>query len=271
MDSDPVAAFVARRQSSGRGRRGRGWVSEPGNLYASLLLIDPAPPPRAAELSLVAALAVHDSVAEVASGLGPRLKLKWPNDVVCDGAKLAGILVEGESAPDRALAVVIGIGVNCARHPTGTPYPTTDLAEAGALVTADALLQSLMPAMARRLAEWNRGVGFAAVRAAWLKRAAGLGEPARIRLPEREIEGRIETLDEAGRLMVRLADGRIEHVTKTQSAAKPNIVLASQRPFAALKLAMRLGVEVRIEGPAANALERHLCLDLAIWRLPGAE
>jgi len=244
MDSDPVAALgarltrldtvgstnaealerarageggplwiVARRQSSGRGRRGRGWVSEPGNLYASLLLIDPAPPPRAAELSLVAALAVHDSVAEVASGLGPRLKLKWPNDVVCDGAKLAGILVEGESAPDRALAVVIGIGVNCARHPTGTPYPTTDLAEAGALVTADALLQSLMPAMARRLAEWKRGLGFAAVRAAWLKRAAGLGEPARIRLPEREIEGRIETLDEAGRLMVRLADGRIEHVT----------------------------------------------------------
>src|SRR2546421_51905 len=81
--------IAARRQTAGRGRRGRGWVSEPGNLYASLLLTDPAPAPRAAELSLVAALAVHDAVAEIASGLGPRLKLKWPNDVVCRRARRA--------------------------------------------------------------------------------------------------------------------------------------------------------------------------------------
>src|SRR5262249_32383687 len=85
--------ITARRQTAGRGRRGRGWVSERGNLYASLLLTDPAPPQRAAELSLVAALALHDALAERANVLGPRLKLKWPNDLLCDGAKLAGILV----------------------------------------------------------------------------------------------------------------------------------------------------------------------------------
>src|SRR5262249_47085632 len=156
--------ITARRQTAGRGRRGRVWVSEPGNLYASLLLSDPAPPQRAAELSLVAALALHDALAERAAILGPRLKLKWPNDVLCDGAKLAGILVEGESVPGRALVAVIGIGVNCAHHPADAAYPATSLAVAGALVTPESLVQALMPAMTARLAEWNRGEDFAAIR-----------------------------------------------------------------------------------------------------------
>jgi BirA family transcriptional regulator, biotin operon repressor / biotin---[acetyl-CoA-carboxylase] ligase len=204
--------ITARRQTAGRGRRGRGWVSEPGNLYASLLVTDPAPPQRAAELSLVAALAVHDALAECASILGPRLKLKWPNDLLCDGAKLAGILVEGEGLPGRPLTVVIGIGVNCAHHPADTGYPATNLAAAGALVSPEALAQALIATMARRLAEWNRGDNFAAIRAAWLERAAGLGAPARVRLPEREVEGIAETLDEVGRLVVRLADGSRERI-----------------------------------------------------------
>lgn len=204
--------ITARRQTAGRGRRGRAWVSEPGNLYASLLLTDPAPPQRAAELSLVAALALHDALAERASVLGPRLTLKWPNDVLCDGAKLAGILVEGEALPGGPLAVVIGIGVNCAHHPADTAYPATNLAAAGALVAPESLAPALITAMARRLAEWSRGENFAAIRAAWLKRAAGLGAPARVRLPEREIEGIAETLDEAGRLVLRRADGSHERI-----------------------------------------------------------
>ena len=204
--------ITARRQTAGRGRRGRAWVSEPGNLYVSLLLTDPAPPQRAAELSLVAALAVHDAITERAGVLGPRLALKWPNDVLCDGAKLAGILVEGEALPAGPLAVVIGIGVNCAHHPADTAYPATNLAEAGAVVAPESLLQALINTMARRLAEWDRGENFAAVRAAWLKRTAGLGAPARMRLPEREIDGIAETLDETGRLVLRLADGSRERI-----------------------------------------------------------
>ena len=204
--------IAARRQTAGRGRRGRAWVSEPGNLYASLLLTDPAPSARAAELSLVAALAVHDALVERAAVLGPRLKLKWPNDVLCDGAKLAGILVEGEGLPGRPLAVVIGIGVNCAHHPADTGYPATDLAAAGALVAPDSLAQALIGTMARRLAEWDAAKNFAAIRAAWLKRAAGLGAPVRVRLPERDVDGVAETLDEAGRLVLRLADGSRERI-----------------------------------------------------------
>jgi len=203
--------IVARRQTAGRGRRGRRWISEPGNLYASLLLVDPAQPSRAAELSLVAALALHDALAERAPALAPRLTLKWPNDVLCAGAKLAGILVEGEGGTSL-LTVVIGIGVNCAHHPDGMRYPATDLAEAGVPVRPDELAGILAAAMAQRLAQWERGAGFAHIRAAWLDRAAGLGEAARVHLPEREVEGVVETLDEHGSLVLRLADGRLERI-----------------------------------------------------------
>ncbi|MBI1203131.1 MAG: biotin--[acetyl-CoA-carboxylase] ligase [Rhodopseudomonas sp.] len=192
-------------QSGGRGRRGSAWTSVPGNLYASLLLTDPAPPAQAPQLSFVAALAVHDAVAETAPHLGPQLALKWPNDLLLGGAKLAGILIEGDSTPGQlsGATVVVGIGINCASHPDGTPYPATDLATAGAIVTPPALLQALAAAMQTRLAQWDRGRGFATIRADWLKRAAGLGNTIKVRLPEREFAGLFEGLDDAGRLLVR--------------------------------------------------------------------
>src|SRR5579885_1856171 len=192
--------IAARSQTAGRGRRGAAWVSAPGNLYATLLLTEPSPQAAAPQLSFVAALALHDAVAGVAPHLGPSLTLKWPNDLLLGGAKLAGILIEGESDP--AFAVAIGIGVNCAHHPEGTAYPATDLAAAGAVITPEALLAALAAAMAQRLAQWDRGDGFARIRAGWLKRAAGLGGDIRVRLPEREFSGRFEGLDEAGRLLV---------------------------------------------------------------------
>src|SRR5262245_9745242 len=89
---------TAERQSAGRGRRGRSWTSERGNLFASLLLTDPAPAEHWPELSFVAALALHDAVAELAPPLKPQLAIKWPNDLLLTRAKFAGILVEGESA-----------------------------------------------------------------------------------------------------------------------------------------------------------------------------
>ncbi len=190
----------AQSQSAGRGRRGSTWVSSPGNLYATLLLSDPSPADAAPQLSFVAALALHDAVAECAGALGPLLKVKWPNDLLLGAKKLAGILIEGESEP--ALSVAIGIGINCASHPDDTAYPATDLAAAGALVTPAQLLAVLSAAMMRRIEQWQRGQGFAGVRADWLKRAAGLGQEIRVRLPERELSGRFQGLDEAGRLLV---------------------------------------------------------------------
>ena len=187
-------------QSAGRGRRGSTWVSAPGNLFATLLLSEPSAPKFTPQLSFVAALALHDAIGECAPQTGPLLKVKWPNDLLLNGAKLAGILIEGESDP--TFSVAIGIGVNCAAHPSDTAFPATDLAAAGALVTPTQVLAVLSAAMMKRIDQWQRGQGFAAIRADWLKRAAGLGQDIRVRLPERELSGRFEGLDEAGRLLL---------------------------------------------------------------------
>jgi BirA family transcriptional regulator, biotin operon repressor / biotin---[acetyl-CoA-carboxylase] ligase len=199
--------ITAQRQEAGRGRRGNSWASPLGNLYATLLLSEPSPPAVAPQLSFVAALALRDAVAECAPQLGPALKVKWPNDLLSGPAKLAGILIEGESEP--AFAVAVGIGVNCASHPADTAFPAADLAAAGAIVTPGALFSALGRAMARRLEQWQRGEGFAGIRADWLKRAAGLGQPIRVRLPERELAGRFHGLDEVGRLQLEQPDGMI--------------------------------------------------------------
>ena len=199
---------TAKSQTAGRGRRGRTWVSEPGNLYASLLLTDPAPPERCPELSFVAALALHDAIGGRIPGLSTRVALKWPNDLLIDRNKFAGILIEGEGA-----SVAIGIGVNCAHHPGGTDFPATDLATAGVRITPESLFAPLTAAMTARLAEWNRGEGFAAIRAGWLARAAGLGKPIRVKSGDDELNGQFDTIDDNGRLVLRLADGTMRTVT----------------------------------------------------------
>jgi BirA family biotin operon repressor/biotin-[acetyl-CoA-carboxylase] ligase len=202
--------ITALSQSAGRGRRGSTWVSAPGNLYATLLLSEPSAPEYAPQLSFVAALALHDAVSHCANALGPLLKVKWPNDLLLGGAKLAGILIEGENEP--VFIVAIGFGVNCAAHPGDTPFPATDLAAAGALVTPAQVLEALSAAMMHRLDQWQCGQGFAATRADWLKRAAGLGLAIRVRLPEREVTGLFQGVDGAGRLLV-LAPGGVTTVT----------------------------------------------------------
>jgi BirA family biotin operon repressor/biotin-[acetyl-CoA-carboxylase] ligase len=207
-DSGPLW-ITARAQSAGRGRRGRAWTSPPGNLYATLLLADPGPAAVVPQLSFVAALAVHDAVLEVAGQHALSLLLKWPNDVLCSAAKLAGILIEGEGRP---LAVAIGIGINCRQHPAETAYPATDLREAGVEVSPEQLFDLLAPAMQRRLGQWDRGRGFASVRADWLARAHAPGTELSLRVGEDVSIGSFETLDEAGRLIVRRSDGNTEAI-----------------------------------------------------------
>ena len=196
--------ITADRQTAGRGRRGRAWISLPSNLHASFLLTQPAAAEHWPQLSFVAALAIHDAVVAVADHLKPLLAIKWPNDVLLAGAKLAGILIEAESGTS---AVAVGIGVNCAFHPADTDFPTTDLAAAGAAVAPAVLFGALSVKMLGRLAQWNAGQGFSTIRADWLARAAGVGENVRVRLAEHELAGRFEALDEAGGLVLGLPDG----------------------------------------------------------------
>jgi BirA family transcriptional regulator, biotin operon repressor / biotin---[acetyl-CoA-carboxylase] ligase len=219
---------TAGRQSAGRGRRGRTWVSEPGNLFASLLLSDPAPAEHWPELSFVGALAVHDAVAELATGLRPQLAIKWPNDLLLAGKKCAGILVEGEGG--EPAVVVIGIGVNCTSHPDATDFPATDLAAAGASMSPASLFSALSIKVLGRLAQWNRGEHFSTIRADWLARAAGLGEVMRVRLADREVIGRFETLDDAGRLLLSLPDGGRQAIAAGDIVALDGLGGAPVRP-----------------------------------------
>ena len=190
---------TAREQSAGRGRRGNRWESPPGNLHCSLLLRPACSAADAAQLGFAASLAVAETVERLLPD-GADIAVKWPNDVLLGGAKLAGILLESRSAGDALEFLVIGIGMNLAAHPPDTPYPATSLAAWGAQVTPDMVL----PILGARLLAWYetwRG-GFAPLRAAWLARARGLGQAIRVRLPDGEIEGRFDGLDEAGRLLL---------------------------------------------------------------------
>jgi len=204
--------LAAREQTKARGRGGRQWASPPGNLYATLLLKDPAAPRYAPELSFVAALAVHDAIVDCAPGLRPRLALKWPNDVLCGGDKVAGILIEGTQL-SVILSVAVGIGINCVSHPEQTTYPATDLKSAGVEVSAEQLFLPLSAAMLRRLGQWARGEGFAAIRTDWRERAVGIGGEIRVRLPDRELAGRFEELDDVGHLLLRLPNGKLKTIT----------------------------------------------------------
>ncbi|WP_439575491.1 biotin--[acetyl-CoA-carboxylase] ligase [Phreatobacter sp.] len=199
--------FVADRQTAGRGRRGRAWVGLDGNLFATLLLTDPAPAPRIPELCFVAALALDDALLKLAPDLEIRFKVKWPNDALLDGAKVSGTLIEATTR-GAVTQAAIGIGVNIAGHPDGMPYPTTSLQAAGFAVTRDQVFEALSKSMVTALAIWNRGQGFDAIRAGWLARAHNLGRPVAVRIDGRHVEGIFVGLDGQGRLLLDTPDGR---------------------------------------------------------------
>ena len=190
----------AERQTAGRGRQGRGWASPAGNLYASTLVrlrpTDPAP----ATLGMVAAVALDEAVRVYLRDAA--LVLKWPNDLLLDGAKLSGILLERVDD-----AVVVGIGVNLAHHPDLPERPTTSLAKHGAVVEPADFADTLAEAYARWLATWRSG-GVAPVRARWLDRAHPAGTVLTARLPDGDVlEGLFAGLDGDGALTLRLAGG----------------------------------------------------------------
>jgi BirA family biotin operon repressor/biotin-[acetyl-CoA-carboxylase] ligase len=203
----------ALEQTAGRGRRGRGWHSPPGNLYVSAVLRPGKPAAQSALIGFVAAVALADALQDLGLS-GERLRLKWPNDVLVDKAKVAGILIETSATAGGPPAwLVLGMGVNLAHAPENTPYPATTLRAAG---LASVTVEGLLEALAGRLAEWYgrwQAEGFAPVRAAWLKRATGLGEPIEVRLDQESLQGRFVALEEDGALSLELPQGERRRVT----------------------------------------------------------
>jgi BirA family transcriptional regulator, biotin operon repressor / biotin---[acetyl-CoA-carboxylase] ligase len=200
---DPGNLWVtASRQTAGRGRRGRAWTSETGNLYASLLLIDPAPPEQLASLPLAVALAVHGALRSVLPEAAETLEIKWPNDVLIGRKKTCGILLEGEGLADGRRALVAGIGINMRHRPADAPYGVTSLEEQGAHIVPEELFSHLYREMTEVLNLWDEGRAVDEITARWRRVACGIGEPIRVNLPDRSIEGRFAGIDDRGLLLL---------------------------------------------------------------------
>ncbi len=204
---------VARSQTAGRGRRGRSWVSGPGNLATSIMLRPAVTPARAAELSFVAALALHEALLDRYPEARGRLTVKWPNDLLLDGAKLAGILIEASNRADGTVDhLVIGFGVNLLHHPDDTPYPATSIAAGlGHPADPEGLLTALVGRLQATLAAWEVA-GFAPVRAAWLALAGGLDRPVRVHQGDTVLDGLFRGIDAAGALLLEQPGGTVMRV-----------------------------------------------------------
>jgi len=176
-------------------------------MFASLLLVDPQPSDRIGELPLAAAVALADAV-DKAAGTLQLVSLKWPNDLLVEGAKLSGILLEAETLSEGRQAVVIGFGVNCVSHPQLSLYRATDLRSLGYQVTAERLFECLSASMADMLARWQQPGGFDTIRREWLKRAAHLGKTITVRTAQEDITGIFADLDARGHLVLTQGDGR---------------------------------------------------------------
>ena len=195
----------ADEQSVGRGRLGRNWVSEPGNLYATFVFPISEGPQAAAQVSFVAALAVHDTAMTFRPELSPRIK--WPNDVLIGGAKFCGVLPEVIGASPTRIA--IGCGVNIAHAPEGTPYPVTAL---GGDLAVEAVLRELDRNLSRRIRQWDEGRGFALIREEWARRALGLGGQVSAISGTRDLTGTFRELAADGALMLEAADGTLHPI-----------------------------------------------------------
>lgn len=201
--------ILALNQTAARGRRGRAWQHPTGNFAATLVLPGPLPPATAALRSFVASLALYDAFA-AATGRPGSFALKWPNDVLLNGGKVAGMLLE--TIGPRGDALSIGIGVNLVQAPgadqvePGAVRPVSLLSETGVSVSPADFLDLLAPAYARHEAQFST-YGFAPIRAAWLARAARLGEQITARLPAEEVTGRFDTVDEQGQLVLSTPQG----------------------------------------------------------------
>lgn len=210
--------FAALQQTAGRGRRGREWSTPHGNLAASLLVVPRADAAVVATLGFVAGVALNNALGQVlpdavirtgidgADGPGSRIALKWPNDVLADGQKLAGILLEAIQRPEGSPAIVVGFGVNIVAAPEGLPYPATSLSALGIEADAATVFAALSDAWVEAIEVWDSGRGVADILALWRAAAAGIGAEVAVNRDGDVVRGVFETIDDAGRLIVRAND-----------------------------------------------------------------
>lgn len=207
--------IVARRQTAGRGRRGRTWDSETGNLFATLLRVTLKSPAEAAQVTFIAALAVADLLDAFAPV--SLVTIKWPNDVMLAGEKAAGVLVESGAHEGGGLWLAVGIGVNLAHAPVGTERPATALAhhlrgDVGAPPTVEAATAKLAEAFAVWMDRWE-ALGFQPILDAWRARTPGLDGPAVARLGHETLQGQAEGVAADGALKLRLSDGSLRLIS----------------------------------------------------------
>lgn len=204
----------ARRQTAGYGRQGRDWASAEGNLFLSLIVRPDCPLSEAAQFSFVTAVALGDAIGSVAQPL-LEIGYKWPNDVLLNNRKGAGILLESKADKAQRLEwLVIGLGVNVASFPAeNTRLPATSLHFEGCATDVTAV--DLLEAFARHMLAWINAwldEGFAPVREAWLRHAHGRGETIEVRLPRETLTGVFDDLDPNGALVLRLPDGSTRRI-----------------------------------------------------------
>ncbi len=204
------AVIWARRQTRGRGRMGRHWASDEGNLFASILLNCDMPLIRLTELPFVTALAVHETIASIA-GDEDKVRLKWPNDILLNGKKVGGVLVETIAATSiygDAYWAVAGVGINVEHCPSEVKWPATSLREAGVeILSAKIVLSRFVPNFLRHYDTWMEK-GFAPVRERWCELAWALGEKVTFDAGNERVSGIFTGIDETGSLCLQLPDGK---------------------------------------------------------------
>ena len=208
---DPGNLWVsAQEQQRGKGSRGRQWVSMRGNFFASLMMKQNIQPRKLATMTFVASLAVFETLAQLVEQ--HTLQLKWPNDVLLNGAKISGILLESHVVNNQPVQIV-GVGINLLHHPVNSNYPTTNLQTEGISTTPNEILSILSVQMERWLSIWSATNGFDEIRKQWLQRAKGLHQQIVVNLPNRRLTGIFMELDADGLLVLKTSGGKLKHIS----------------------------------------------------------
>jgi len=204
--------LTAGEQLQGKGSRGRGWVSVTGNLYASLLLVEPSPTRSFHELTFVAAVAARNALHRASQATGV-FQVKWPNDIMCNGKKCAGILLESGQV-SKVPYVIIGMGINIGSFPKDTTHKATSLQNERIEIIPEEVFSILATEMASTIRQWSRGAGFHMILDAWREHSFGLGEAISIKLPKGEVQtGRFASIDDKGYMLLERDDGALAKIS----------------------------------------------------------